>query len=94
MDAIVLITPPNWSNGLSNFGNVVETLIESVFELRTMLGFAKLISENGLVGILLLPQYKCMEIFLIFEQPQLLHLLVNRSETCKDVSFVVFTYIV
>ena len=41
-DAIVLIAAPGWSNGLSNFENVVETQFESVFA-RMMLGFAKLI---------------------------------------------------
>ena len=43
---IVLIPAPDWSNRLSNFETFVETQFESVFERRTLLGFAKLINTD------------------------------------------------
>ena len=42
VDTIILIPTLDWSNRLSNLENVVETLIESVFEYLTMLGFPQL----------------------------------------------------
>ena len=45
VDAIVLISAPDWSKRLLNFQNVVQTL---AFERRTMLEFAKLLFDTVL----------------------------------------------